>query len=101
MTEPPEVPESVPAATDRWRWLAASFAVVAVAALAFAAFVLVRDDDRVSRADMPAMPMMSMDVDAMRDHCVAVHGDEDWCADMADLMAEHPGASTMPMQMRP
>ena len=102
MTEPPEVSEPAPASTDRWRWLAASFAVVAVAALAFAAFVLVRDDDGVSRADLPAMmPMMSMDVDAMRDQCVAVHGDEDWCAQMADLMADHPGASRMPMPMRP
>lgn len=102
MTEPPEVVEPVPPTRDHWRWLAASFAVVAVAALAFAAFVLVRDDDRASRADLPAMmPMMSMDADAMRDQCAAVHGDEEWCAQMAELMADHPGASRMPMPMRP
>ena len=88
--------------SDHWRWLAASFAVVAVAALAFAAFVLVRDDDRFTRADMPAMmPMMSMDVDAMRDRCVAVHGDDDWCAQMADRMADRQRAPRMPMPMRP
>lgn len=88
--------------SDRWRWLAASFAVVAVAALAFAAFVLVRDDDgdgfRARMGDPAEMPMMSMDVDAMRDQCMAMHDDADWCGQMVDLMADHLGASTMPMR---
>lgn len=98
MTEPPEVTEPAPSPTDRWRWLATSFAVVAVAALAFAAFVLVRDDDGASRADLPAMmPMWSMDVDAMRDQCMAVHDDADWCTQMADLMNDGPRG---PMPMR-
>ena len=99
MTETEVFESSTPAATDRWRWIATAFAVVAVAALAFALVVLVRGDDSVARSG--TMPMMSMDVDAMRDHCVAVHGDEDWCAEMARLMARHPGASTMPMMTTP
>lgn len=103
MTETEVFESSTRAASDRWRWLATAFAVVAVAALAFAAFVLVRDDDRVVRMGTPTMmmPTMSMDVGAMRDQCVAVHGDQDWCARMADLMANHPGASGMPMMTAP
>lgn len=99
MTDTEVLDSPAPATSDRWRWLATSFAVVAVAALAFAAFVLVRDDGDVTRTGTPGMmPMMSMDVDAMRDQCVAMHGDADWCTQMSELMADHPGASTMPMR---
>ncbi|HEX4904837.1 MAG TPA: hypothetical protein VFU93_05265 [Acidimicrobiales bacterium] len=99
MTDTEVLASPAPPRSDHWRWLAASFAVVAVAALAFAAFVLVRDDGSVTRAGTPGMmPMMSMDADAMRAQCVAMHGDADWCAQMVDLLADHPGASTMPMR---